>query len=236
MTIGVTDHGSYCAGTGGGTQTGISISSGTKMLVVNVSGYASAADTTSITSVEWGNGTSTENLAQEIGFEGAGGASGNCSYTWYLANPTSSYDRIIVTPAITFTEGLSVTWAALSSTGALSIIDSGGDGVANTGTAAITLTGGAAGDKIFVHGSGYEVASVDLNLQSQTILDVQNTTACNNDYYGHAWKDWSSGATTNVSGNYPVSTAILVNEAAGGANAPTGNIYGTLFGPLGGPV
>lgn len=228
MAFSRTDNGIYCRGTASGDASEVigSLTGSADVLLVTCYGYDASAATGDYT-VDWGNGSSWESLT--LASETLLG--GQLVAVFRLIGPTTSYDRIRINLARTYTEGVSVTWVAYSAAGTVTVVDSG-TAAASTYDQSLTdtLVGGASGDQIYVGGHDYtgDVGDpdFDLSVQSQTVIETEETTACNSQHYGHAEKDWSSGATIGFNGDYPALAGIALNDAAaGGATDPIPQRY-----------
>jgi hypothetical protein len=186
--------------------------------VVTVQGYDASAAGTDF-SVDWGNGTTWEALTRGSTYTTGGGVSS----TFYKITPTTSYDRFRVTTTRAYDEGVSASYAAYSSDGTPVHIYSASNFLAGDGNITVTLTGGASGDLIYVGGADYQFSGTAFSLtnQSQTLIESQTTTACNNQHYGHASKDWSSGAICQTTGYYPYVGAMAFNDPGGGGGGAT---------------
>ncbi len=189
---------------------------GANKLVVTLHGYEGSASTGNIT-VRWGNGTSWQTMSAIAAGTGAGGDGGQLVESFELDAPNTAYDRLEINSTVAHDEGVSGTYAAYSDAG--SILDAAFAFSQTSSPTALTatVTGGANGDTVYVAGNSYS-DDIDLNQQSQTVIEEQNTTLCNAEKYGHAEKDWAQNGIGSASVRYGAVVTLLIEHQAAGSD------------------
>ncbi len=208
----------FCYGAStGATEFTVTAPTGANKLIVTLHAYEGSASTGNVT-VRWGNGTTWQSFSAVAAGSVAGGDGGQLLETFELDSPVDTYTKIEINSTVAHDEGLSCTFAAFSSAGAILDADVAFNQAPSNAVVSVTLTGGSNGDTVYVAADSYN-NNIDMDYQSQTVIEEQNTTMCGGEKYGHAEKDWSNGGICSASVRYGGIGGVLIAHQA--ASDPT---------------
>ncbi|MCP5016287.1 MAG: hypothetical protein GY938_13600 [Ketobacter sp.] len=209
----------FCYGAStGGTEFTVTAPTGANKLIVTLHAYEGSASTGN-TTVRWGNGTTWQSFSAVAAGSVAGGDGGQLLETFELDSPVDTYTKIEINSTVAHDEGMSCTFAAFSNAGA--IIDATvkfNQVTPGSGVISDTVTGGSNGDTVYIGGHSYN-NDISFAYASQTLIELQNTTMCNTQKWGHAEKDWVDGGTGSASVRYGGIVVVLIAHQA--ASDPT---------------